>query len=187
MANTNIYFKSILEKNIYLQLSNINNNLEKNMLSILQNKYEGKCTDDGYIKFNSINIINYSPGLIIDNNIKFNVSFECMICYPVEGMLIDCVIKNITKAGLRCELNEDNSPLVIFVSRDHHYKTEEFNELNENDKINVKIIGQRFELNDEHISIISEYIGKSSNLKIKSPKMSKEKSKKSKLKVIDDK
>lgn len=186
MANTNIYFKSILEKNIYLQLSNINNNLEKNMLSLLQDKYEGKCTDDGYIKFNSINIINYSSGLIIDNNIKFNVSFDCMICYPVEGMLIDCVIKNITKAGLRCELDEDNSPLVIFVARDHHYQTTEFNELNENDKINVKIIGQRFELNDQYISIISEYIGKSLNSKIKLPKISKEKSKKNKLKVLDN-
>ena len=98
----------------------------------------------------------------------------------------DCTIKNITKAGLRCELNEDKSPLVIFVSRDHHYQITEFNELVENDKINVKIIGQRFELNDQYISIISEYIGKSINSKIKSPKVSKEKSKKNKLKVLDD-
>lgn len=183
MANTNIYFKSILEKNIYLQLSNINNNLEKNILSLLQDTYEGKCTDDGYIKFNSINIINYSSGLIVDNNIKFNVSFECMICYPVEGMIIDCIVKNITKAGLRCELDEDNnhSPLVIFVARDHYYQNSEFSQLNEDDKINVKIIGQRFELNDKYISVISEYIGKNLN-----SKMSKEKLKKTKLKILDN-
>ena len=186
MANINIYFKSILEKNIYLQLSNINNNLEKNMLSLLQSTYEGKCTDDGYIKINSINIINYSSGLITDNNIKFNVSFECMICYPVEGMIIDCLVKNITKAGIRCELDEDNSPLVIFVARDHHYQNSEFNDLNENDIINVKIIGQRFELNDKYISIISEYIGKSSNLRNKLTKITKEKVKKPKLKVLDN-
>ena len=37
--------------------------------------------------------------IIIDNNIKFNVSFECMICYPVEGMIIDCTIKNIKTSG----------------------------------------------------------------------------------------
>ena len=182
MTNTNIYFKSILEKNIYLQLSNIDNNLEKNILLVVKNKYEGKCIDDGFIKKDSINIINYSSGLIIDNNIKFNVSFECMICYPVDGMIINCIIKNITKAGLRCELDEDNSPLVIFVARDHHYQNTEFNKLNENDKINVKIIGQRFELNDQYISVISEYIGKNLNPISKDTKSNK----KNKLKILEN-
>ena len=91
-------------------------------------------------------------------------------------MIIQCVIKNITKAGLRCELNEDISPLVIFVARDHHYNNEEFNNLNENDMINIRIIGQRFELNDSYICVISEFLEKSvisNNLEKKSSKPKK--------------
>jgi len=193
MANTNIYFKSILEKSIYIDLNNVNSNLEKNILTILQKNFEGKCTNDGYIKNESIKIITYSSGLILSGSIKFTVVFECLICYPVEGMILNCVIKNITKAGLRCELNEDNSPLVIYVARDHHYKNENFNNVNENDLINVKIIGQRFELNDTYICVISEFIKKidistqTLQNEKKSVKSSKQfKVKKEKLNIIND-
>ena len=190
MANTNIYFKSVLEKTIYIDLNNVNSNLEKNILTILKEDYEGKCTNDGYIKSDSIKIITYSSGLILSGSIKFTVVFECLICYPVEGMKVDCIIKNITKAGLRCELNEENSPLVIYVSRDHHYKNDDFNNVNENDLISVKIIGQRFELNDPYICVISEFqekIDKSSSESNKqSSKQSKDKVKKNKLNILDD-
>ena len=118
--NTNIYFKSILEKNVFIDLKSVNNNLDNNIIAILKDNFEGKCTNDGYIKRETIKIITYSSGIIIDKNIKFNIVFECMICYPVEGMKIQCIIKNITKAGLRCMLEDDNSPLIIFVARDHH-------------------------------------------------------------------
>lgn len=189
MANTNIYFKSILEKSIYIDLNNVNSNLEKNILTILKENFEGKCTNDGYIKIDSIKITTYSSGLILSGSIKFTVVFECMVCYPVEGMKVDCIIKNITKAGLRCELNEENSPLVIYVSRDHHYKNEEFNNVSENDLISVKIIGQRFELNDPYICVISEFQKKidNSSFETTSKQSSKQsKVKKDKLKLLDD-
>ena len=183
MVNTNIYFKSVLEKNIYIDLNNVNLNLEKNILTIIKENYEGKCSNDGYIKKDSISIITYSSGLIISDSIKFNVIFECLICYPVENMNIECVVKNITKAGLKCELNEENSPLIIFVARDHHYKNPEFNNIIENDIINVRILGQRFELNDPYICVISEYLDKSSNLSNVNDKPKKSKTTKAKLNI----
>ena len=181
--NTNIYFKSVLEKKIYIELNNVNNNLDDNILKILKNDYEGKCSNDGYIKNDSIKIITYSSGIIIDKYIKFDIIFECMLCYPVEGMIIECIIKNITKAGLRCVIDEENSPLIIFVARDYHYTNTIFNNLNENDKINIKIIGQRVELNDPYICIISEFIDKVDK---SNTNKEKSKSKKSKLKILDD-
>ena len=182
---TDIYFKSILNKNIYIEFKDINNNLEKNILTILKDNYEGKCTNDGYIKVNSINIITHSSGIVINKNIKFDVTFECMICYPVEGMIIECIIKNITKAGLRCIIN-DNGPLIIFVAKDHHYMNNEFNNLKENDKIHVRIIGQRFELNDSHICVIGEFNKKLNNqIKIENKSQS-EKNKKFKFKTVNE-
>ena len=82
-----------------------------------------------------------------------------MICCPVEGMLIQCIAKNITKAGIRAESAEETpSPVVVFITRDHHYMIEYFSKVEEDDKILVRVIGQRFELNDKYISIIAELV-----------------------------
>jgi hypothetical protein len=89
----------------------------------------------------------------------FETVFECDVCFPVEGMLIPCVAKNITKAGIRCEsANEVPSPIIVFIAKDHHYSSSQFNEIKEGDKLNVKVIGQRFELHDKYISIIGELV-----------------------------
>ena len=104
-----------------------------------------------------------------------------MICCPVEGMLIDCVIKNVTKAGLRAETNEDSSPVIIFIARDHHYSNELFNSVKEDDEIKIRVIGQRFELNDKNISVLGELVGRS---RFKSNTKSKTLSKLTKRKLI---
>ena len=73
--------------------------------------------------------------IIKADNIIFDVGFECEVCYPVEGMNFKCIVNNITKAGLRCEIpNERPSPLVIFVTRDHHFMKDGFSEINEGDR-----------------------------------------------------
>ena len=178
--NTNLYFKSILEESIYINLNTINLNLEKTILNIIKNNFEGKCSNNGYIKKDSIKLVSYSSGIISGNNIKFNIIFECFICYPTDGMIISCNVINVTKAGLRCELNENNSPLVVFVAKDHHYNNVEFNDIRENDIIKVKILGQRFELNDNYICVIAEFLEKINNNNDNKKKIKK------KLKIIND-
>jgi hypothetical protein len=91
--------------------------------------------------------------------IIFEIVFECDVCFPVEGMILSCVAKNITKAGIRAESATDvPSPVVVFIAKDHHYTNNYFSEIKEGDNINVRVIGQRFELNDKYISIIGEVI-----------------------------
>ena len=79
-----------------------------------------------------------------------------MICYPVEGMVIECNVKTITKAGIHAEVvdNEGNMPITIFIARDHHFTDKAFANIAENSKITTKIIGIRFELNDPYICAI---------------------------------
>ena len=73
---------------------------------------------------------------------------------------MNCVAKNITKAGIRADIEspDGDSPVVIFIARDHHYNSDYFSSIKENDKIKIRVIGQRFELNDKYISIIAELI-----------------------------
>ena len=155
-----IYTKNILTRKIYMDINEIGSNLKQNIEKRLQNNLEGKCNVEGYIKNNSVSVITYSSGEVKGENIAFNVNFECLVCKPVEGTILsNCVVKNNTKAGIRAELkNENPSPLVIFVSRDHNYKNEKFSQVNENDTITIRLIGIRYELNEPNICAIGELV-----------------------------
>ena len=153
--NNNYFTKVILNECINIDFKYINNNLEETLINILKKK-EGICIEEGYVKPDSIKIINYSCGELYSNFVKFEVIFECFVSNLVESMELNCIVKLITKVGIRAELNEVHNPYLIFVVRDHHYDNEEFSKINVNDIINVKVIGQRYELNDTHISVIAE-------------------------------
>jgi len=136
----------------------------KNILEVIEQNvsanFEGKCIVEGYVRIGSSKIITYSSGVISRGiNISFEVVFECDVCFPVEGMLISCIAKNITKAGIRADsADEEPSPVVVFVAKDHNYNNDAFSEVKEGDKFNVRVIGQRFELNDKYVSIIGELV-----------------------------
>ena len=121
---------------------------------------EGKCIKEGFIQPGSIKIMTYSSGNVCGDIIEYQTAFECMICHPVEGMIVECISKTITKAGIHAEVidKNDNVPIVVFVARDHHYQSKQFSNVQEGDKIRIRVIGQRFELNDKYISIIAELV-----------------------------
>ena len=60
--------------------------------------------------------------------------------------------------GIRAEVKDMPSPVVIFVARDHNYNSQLFTDTKVNDEIMVRVIGQRYELNDAYISIIAEIV-----------------------------
>jgi len=155
-----VYSRCLITRNIVLPITAIGKNIKETIEENIKSKFEGKCLVEGYIKPNSSNIITHSSGLVIrGNSISFEVVFECEVCFPVEGMILSCVAKNITKAGIRAESATDvPSPVVVFIAKDHHYTNNYFSEIKEGDNINVRVIGQRFELNDKYISIIGEVI-----------------------------
>lgn len=155
-----IYSRCLITRKIVLPITSIGKNLQEVIEENIKSSFEGKCVVEGYIKPNSSKIITHSSGIIErGNGISFEVVFECDVCFPVEGMLIQCVAKNITKAGIRAESVTDvPSPVVIFIAKDHHYNVPQFADIQEGDKLNIRVIGQRFELHDKYISIIGELV-----------------------------
>jgi DNA-directed RNA polymerase subunit E'/Rpb7 len=155
-----VYSRCLLTRKIILPISAISKMLKENIEEHIKFTFEGKCVVEGYVKPHSTKIITYSSGIIQGGNkVMFEVVFECDVCFPVEGMIIPCVAKNITKAGIRAEsANDVPSPIVAFLAKDHHFNLAHFADVQEGDKINVRVIGQRFELNDKYISIIAELV-----------------------------
>ena len=155
-----IYMTNMITRRVTLSMSKVGNNIKSILEKMISYQMDGKCVVEGYIKPNSIKIISYSNGIIKGDEVAFEVVFECLVCLPVEGMHITAIAKNITKAGIRAEINEEPSPLIIFIARDHNYKSVYFSSIKENDEIKVRVIGQRYELNDTFISIIAELLDK---------------------------
>ena len=153
-----VYIKSLLTKKVIVNI----NEIGKNIKQILENKItsvlEGKCIAEGFIRPNSVKIVSYSSGNVNGDNIEYIVVFDCMICHPVEGMLIECTSKTITKAGIHAQVIDKNNviPLTVFIARDHHNKDNYFNSIKENMQIIVKVIGIRYELNDPYICAIGK-------------------------------
>jgi DNA-directed RNA polymerase subunit E'/Rpb7 len=154
-----VYSPCQITKNIILPVTAIGKNLLQTLENTITKIVGGKCIVEGYVKPGSIRVITFSSGIVKGENIIFDVVFNCEVCYPVSGMKLNCVAKNITKAGIRAEsVDEQPSPFILFVARDHYYASEYFNSIEENDKFVARIIAQRFELNDKYISVIAELV-----------------------------
>jgi DNA-directed RNA polymerase subunit E'/Rpb7 len=155
-----IYSRSLITRNISLPINAIGKNIKEVLEENIAFNFEGKCFVEGYIKTGSVKLITYSSGLVERGNyVVFEIVFECDICFPVEGMLINCLAKNITKAGIRAESADAiPSPVVVFIARDHHYNNAQFASIQVDEKFMVRVIGQRFELNDKYVSVIGELV-----------------------------
>lgn len=151
-----VYMKSILDRKICLSITEIGKNVKSNLEVKLDAIMGGKCVNEGYIRPKSIRILNYSSGLVNNNVVEFHVVFESMVCLPIENMEIECVCKTMTKAGIHAHVIDDekNIPITMFIARDHHHLDERFSQIKEGDKIATKVIGVRYELDDEYISVL---------------------------------
>lgn len=157
---SSVYSRCLITRTITIPITAIGKNIKQTIENNIAFNFEGKCVIEGYVKPNSSKLISYSSGLIDRAiNIIFEVVFECEVCFLVEGTLIQCTAKNITKAGIKAESSVDvPSPIVVFIARDHHYNNQYFNSIQEGDKFQVRVIGQRFELNDKYVSVIGELV-----------------------------
>lgn len=154
--NSNIYLKSVLNRSLLIKYNNLGSNLNDTLSSLIEKSIGGICIEEGYVKPKSINILTYSNGVVKGDKVQFDVVLECEICNLSQGTIINCIVENVTKAGIKANVNDDYNPLIIFVARDHNYLNDDFSKIEIGAEISVKILGQRYELNDTQISIIGK-------------------------------
>ena len=168
----NVYGVSQITKSIMLPISAVGKAIHQTIERVIGSMVEGKCIVEGFVKTGSVRVITYSSGLLKGENVLFDVVFECEVCYPVAGMLLNCIAKNITKAGIRAESSEETpSPFVLFIARDHFYSNDYFNSIEENEKFVARVIAQRFELNDKYVSLIAEPVPPKENKFVRKPRL----------------
>jgi DNA-directed RNA polymerase subunit E'/Rpb7 len=163
MITDDIYEEIIVSKKIVLPMNELGPNIRQTLTTYLQKHYEGHCEVGGYVKKYSTNILSYSSGCIVNGNeLAFDILFQCLVCLPIFGMTLTCQVKSIIKAGIRCEcLGEQPSPFVAHIAKETCQGKEMeqyYNSLTENSIIQLCVLGQRFELYDNYISVIAELL-----------------------------
>lgn len=154
-----IYTRTLITRNLMLPITAIGQNLKQTIEETVKSLVEGKCIVEGFVKHNSVEIITYSSGEIKGDKVLFEAVFYCDVCFPVAGMLLNCIAKNITKAGIKGEsADEGISPVVVFIARDHYFSNDYFNSIQEGNRFTARVIAQRFELNDKYVSVIAEIV-----------------------------
>ena len=155
-----IYSRSLLTRKITLPFNVVGENLQEVFNAYINEHFDGKCQAEGFIKRDSCKMVRYSSGLIVGgHSVMFEILFECEICYPIAGMILQCIVKSVVKSGIKAEIaNEVPSPILAFVAKEHHYDNAHFNSIQPGDIIHVRVIGNRFELNDKFISVIGELV-----------------------------
>ena len=152
-----LYVKALLHEKIAVPFNRIGSNMSYYFKKYASKEIEGRCRKEGYIRPDSTNIISHSTGLLKSDMVIYDVVFSCETCFPYENMEVMCKIKNITKIGIRGVINEIHNPIVLFISREHN-ANKNFDDYEEGNMIKIRVIGHRFELNDEYISVIGEII-----------------------------
>ena len=156
-AQHSVYSAAIIARKVTLAFSEVGNDIETGLAERLAEDIEGRCIVEGFVRPGTVAIQAFSAGVLDGARVSYQVQAKCDVCCPTEGMKVECVVKNVTKAGIRADsADESPSPIVCFIARDHHSSVTNFNKINEGDIFQIRFLGQRFELNDKQISIIGE-------------------------------
>jgi DNA-directed RNA polymerase subunit E'/Rpb7 len=155
--NNSLYALSKLTDTISIPITTIGKNLKQTLEMYMAALIDGKCMKQGFIKPGSITMTTFSSGIVNGEYITFDVCFECEVCYPVSGMLLQCECVNVSKAGINSiSKTEKPSPFTLFVIRDHSSSTDVFSTIQKGDTFTARVLNTHFELNDTFVSIIGE-------------------------------
>jgi len=138
------------------------NNIEKLLLKKLKQAQGGKCCSYGYVKEDSIMIIQRSQGIIkcIDSisNVMYDVNYKIDTYNPQKGDIIECIVNNTTKMGTIAYLCADeqkytlkNSPILVIIPL-----SDESNDLKNDEKIEVEVMTSKLKYNSIQIQVIGK-------------------------------
>ena len=158
-----LYRKFTLKKDIYILPTDIHKDIDKLIKEKLDNELNGKCIKEGYVKPFTNEILLRSEGVLKISNFKaviyYNIKYNTIICNPIEGQIIDCIVSNINESIINCYIEtEETSPLNIFLSKQHHLGNDDYEKIKLGDNIKIKVLAKKFNYLDKQIFVIGEFI-----------------------------
>jgi DNA-directed RNA polymerase subunit E'/Rpb7 len=159
-----LFHKNTTQDRIHIHPKYLHSNLDEAITAQVQKKVEGICNRDGYVKRTSVSLLKRSIGVATSNDtngyVTFDVLYSIDICNPMSGEIYPCIIKKSNKMGFLAQPLEKPNPLVIVIAKQHVQDKDLLNSIQEGDYVSVKIIGARFDLGDDKISVVATLLGR---------------------------
>ena len=168
----NLYQLGTANSRIHIHPKFLNGSLNEAIVAQIRQKVEGLCNRNGFVKKNSVSLLKRSVGLASSNEsngyVSFDVFYQVSICHPVANELYVCEIKTSNKLGFHVvplyeqkivPLQPADNPLVIIIPK-QHVDADLLPRLKSGDNVVVRIIGSRFELGDDKISVVGTITNK---------------------------
>jgi DNA-directed RNA polymerase subunit E'/Rpb7 len=142
---------------------------------------EGQCCTHGYVRPGSTQILARSMGQAEHCRFTGDFIYHCkvrILCLlPEAGQIIDARILKVNKLGAYALIVDDGiiqEAMRILVPRDLHLGNEEFDALEIDQGIKVRLLSSRFQANDAFIQAVGTYEGASAVAQAATTKKKKE-------------
>jgi DNA-directed RNA polymerase subunit E'/Rpb7 len=168
IQETNLFVESVLSRRLHFLITDLRLNTSDEFQQFVEtqakNEFEGICIDEGYVRPNTLKVVNISSGLLERSKISYDVMFRCEIFRPVADAVISCKAISATKAGIRAMSSSassvESSPFIAFITREHNVKEKDYLKTEKDETFLASILAFRFELNDKNVSIIGKFLKK---------------------------
>lgn len=105
---TNLWSQATLNTTITITPLELGNDIKETIIKRLKT-FEGTCVYSGYIKPNSIQLINYGNGIAFAEYITFSVNYSALIANPSPGTLLYATITSNNIAAIHLTLLSSNA------------------------------------------------------------------------------
>ena len=167
--NDNNFTTTVLSDKVKIAPHMLNSNIDSLILKVLKSKLEGKCSKHGYVKTNSIQICEKNLGHIelatLHGYVVYMVKFNASVCNPTIGSVVTCNVKHLNNFGILCASgiyeNGDYVNILDIIIPKHSISIQSFMDLSKikiGTKVQVEIVGKKYELNNKNILVIGKII-----------------------------
>lgn len=161
---------AFFEKKINLSPGEFNEVKHESIDSLLEKKakqfVENKCSEQGFVVPGTLKLISRSMGYFeaarFTGDAIYYLKLEGKVIYPADGVRVVCEVIRKNKMGLYADYN---NAIRIQVPRDLHIGSEEYEEVDVGDTIEVELKRSKFQINDPYILASAIFITKKSGSK----------------------
>jgi DNA-directed RNA polymerase subunit E'/Rpb7 len=171
MKVEDIFVKCLLTETIKIRPSDMHKEYMTRIRTLLTEKVEGKCTNHGYIKRGSVEIIRVNMGQVESQTfhgyVTFVVKFRCEVCNPSIGMVVSGSVSSMNQLGLLCVCSYKDTDTHIDVPVLHVYILNKavtiksdinLSDVKTNDVVSIQILGKKYVLNDSKLMAVGKIV-----------------------------
>lgn len=174
---TSIFAITILTDNVILKPYEVYSDIKFTLLNKLQTKYEGSCSQFGYVKPGTIEVVEYAPGRVqaisLNGDVIYKTTFRALICNPHVGQVVEMTVVTKNRFGVmgECCTHVNGQRIIVMeivLAKHIHESTDrldpkrkdviDIDGLVKGQRVFVEVLGRKFQLGDHKISVLGHMI-----------------------------